>query len=233
MKVMTQWMRVLVVGVALTGCIEPMAPAPGQDGMSLNEQVYAYGDTSLTTTPPPARPYSRTMDTTALWSSASARRFVHVVTYTLPPDVTGAIPPPRFRAFGMDMATRSFLFTVDGERVYMSAFNDRMLAEKAVVIITPIGFKYPGACTATRPPTTGGTVRAARMPDEGSDAGTNTVCGTQPVQQIPPVGGQEGGDEWLFYWSDFMGMAGGLSATTIESQFPGGTLTTGGGLIAE
>jgi hypothetical protein len=232
MKVMTQWMRVLVAGVALTGCIEPMEPVPGQTGLlpQMNEPAYAM---ALTTTPPRAVTYSRSLDTTALWSSASARRFVHVVAYTLPRDATGVTPPPRFRAFGMDMATRSFLFTVDGERASMGIFNDRMLAENAVVIITPPGFNYPGSCTAPQRPTTG-TVQAARMPDE-SDAGTiTTVCGTQPVQQIPPVTGGEGGhDDWLFNWAGFMNMAAGLSGGTLDYQFPAVTGTSGGGMLAQ
>jgi hypothetical protein len=105
-----------------------------------------------------------------------------------------------------------------------------MLAENAVVIITPTGFNYYGSCSATQPPSTG-PERTIRMLGDESDAGTTdagtdtTMCGTKPVEQLPPVEGGEGGHDWLLDWTRFMDMVRGLSGTISNPQFPATTVT--------
>lgn len=236
MKGMKPWMWVLVVsGVAFTACIEPMAQTPGEAG-GYPVGAQSYTATDLTTTPPPVQTFPE-VNMNTLWpTTASARKYVLVVAYTLPPDATGNIPPQRFRAFGLDMSTRSYMFVVDGDsQTYLGAFTGRMISQKAILITTPPGFSFHAVEeTTTRTVESSGlSNRVTAMndggtttePREGSDAGIITVFGTEPVIKVP-VGG-EGGDDWRrMDYRRLPDIVIGLDLNIFNWQLPGGMTTT-------
>ncbi|MFY0581060.1 hypothetical protein ACN28S_48545 [Cystobacter fuscus] len=141
---MKRWVGVLVSGWVVAGCIEPTEPLPGESGMS---GVGEARTQALLETPPPVIVMSNTVDLNLLWrGTETARKFVQVVAYTLPPNAEGRVPPPRFRAFGLDMSTGAYVFVIDGEvQTQLGLFNEKMLSHKAILITTP-----PGSATTVR-----------------------------------------------------------------------------------
>lgn len=225
MNGMKRWMWALVAGMTFAGCIDPSQSLPGEQGLGGAGEFQAQ---AIQTTPPPAITLSRTVDMSTLWQGVtSPRKYVMVVAYTLPTDVTGYTPPPRFRAFGLDMSTGSYVFTVDGDRqTFLSVFNDRMLNQKAIVVLMPPGYGYYGSCSASTTPTrtlSGREVTAMTDPDAGtSDGGTGlTVCGTEPVIKVPVTGG-EGGDDWLVLnWARFPDLVTAANGAIPTQLLPG------------
>ena len=201
MRTTKRWLRMVVTGLLLTGCGGGMEPVPGE----APADVHASTTTTPTGTAPPASVMLPVRDMRALWpSTASERRYVMLVAYTLPPTTTGAIPPPRFRAFGIDMATRQYLFSVDGDRAtYLGSFTEAMLQKGAVVIATPPGMNFDGACSVPPMP-------SVSASGEVSASTLEADCGTDPVVRS---GGSTntGGNDWNFSWTQLISLAAGVN----------------------
>lgn len=201
------WLRMVVSGLLLTGCGGGMEPVPGEGPQDeTTADVHASTTTAPTTgnTPPPAVMISTRTDLRGLWpSTASVRKYVVLVAYTLPPDTTGYIAPPRFRAFGMDLATNQYLFTVDGERAgLLGSFSEAMLTKGAIVLATPPGLKFDGSCSIPVPTVSpSGVVTASELDGD---------CGTDPIVRS---GGSTntGGNDWGFSWMQVMNLPSSVS----------------------
>lgn len=209
MLTMKSWLRVVVSGLLLTGCGGGMDSRVGEGQQGDTHASATTSTTPPTTTPstPPATVTLPVRDMRALWpSTASKRRYVILVAYTVPPDpLTGYIAPPRFRAFGMDMSTSQYLFTVDGQRsTYLGSFTEAMLLEGAVVIATPPGMKFDGSCPAVTP------VVALGVNGEPTVTAFEAECGTDPIVRS---GGSTntGGNDWLLNWTSIMSLADGVN----------------------
>jgi hypothetical protein len=135
-----------------------------------------------------------------LWPrTASARRYVFLVAYTVQPGTSGGQPPPRFRAYGVDMTTRAFVFVVDGESpTYLGTFTEHMFQSGALLLGTPPGFLLSRPQAPSPAPVQG----FASGGEEGGDSGgTIDPTATQPTTSVP-TGPKVGGggtdpDQWL------------------------------------
>src|SRR5690349_24783742 len=79
-------------GLSVAGGIKPTQPPQGASG--------AGAAPAHPGVPPPVITLSSTVNLNQLWrTTRTARKFVQVVAYTLPPNAVGQVPPPRFRAF--------------------------------------------------------------------------------------------------------------------------------------
>lgn len=210
-----RWLRMVVTGLLLTGCGGAMEPVPGEGQQGeAPADIHASTTTSPTTgSTPPAAVMLPVRDMRALWpSTASVRRYVVLVAYTLPPTTTGSIPPPRFRAFGIDMSTRQYLFSVDGERAtYLGSFTEAMLQKGAVVIATPPGMKFDGSCSALP-------VATVSESGEVSASTLEADCGTDPVVRS---GGSTntGGNDWNFSWAQVMNLSDAVNGLFGEAHY--------------
>jgi hypothetical protein len=234
MKGMKRWIGVLVSGWVVAGCIEPMESLPGESGMS---GVGEARTQALLETPPPVIVLSSTVDLNLLWrGTETARKYVQVVAYTHPPDASGRVPPPRFRAFGLDMSTGGYVFAIDGEvQTELGLFTEKMLGNKAILITTPPGVGYHGSCPSKTPSPLPGRSGVGTLMDGTSDEGTDggsdegtdggdtqpNLCGTEPVTTIP-VGGGVGGNDWLFHWGRLRDMARTVNVLLPDSFLPSG-----------
>lgn len=161
----------------------------------------------------------------ALWPrTASVQRYVFLVAYTMPVDGAGRTPPPRFRAYGVDLHSRTCVFAVDGERAaYLGTFLENMFQSGALLVGTPPGFMLQGQ--APQPPTAraASTASADDGSGDGSGDGDNTVLGTEPV--FIPVNPQGGGggtdpDKWLkLTWKWLLSVVSQPNAVFTERNF--------------
>lgn len=220
MLTMKSWLRVVVSGLLLTGCGGGMDSMAGEGQQGDTHASATTIPTTPPTTPPSTPPATVTLpvrDMRALWpTTASKRRYVVLVAYTVPPDaITGYIAPPRFRAFGMDMSTSRYVFTVDGPRsTYLGSFSEAMLLEGAVVIATPPGLKFDGSCPITAP------VVALGVNGEPSVTAFEAECGTDPIVRS---GGSTntGGNDWYLNWTSLMGLADGVNVLLGATHYSG------------
>lgn len=169
------WLWAAVAGWALAGCGGGLEPVPGAESEAVHAQSYttSTGEVLPDLITLPSRTVTR-LD--ALWpTSTSVRKYVLVVQYTQPADTTGYVPPPRFRAYGVDMATGSYAFAVDADRqTYLGSFIDAMSRTGSVLVMTPPGFKFYGSCSA-------GTVLTYAMNPHAMLDSDGPDCGTDPI----------------------------------------------------
>jgi hypothetical protein len=177
--------------------------------------------------PPPVIVLSSRVDLNQLWQGTeTARKYVQVVAYTLPPDATGNIPPPRFRAFGLDMSTGVYVFVIDGKlQSELGLFTEKMLSQKAILITTPPGVRYDGLSPRETQPPLPGRSRMDALASDGStaDAGPHLSWGTQPIAHPPetdPPGGHPEGLAWLFDWRRLPEMARAVNNVIPDSSLP-------------
>jgi hypothetical protein len=164
-------------GLSVAGGIKPTGALQEQSGASSTD-----GAQVSSGSPPPVIILSSPVDLNQLWrTTRTARKFVQVVAYTLPPNAEGQVPPPRFRAFGLDMSTGAYVFVIDGLlQTELGPFTQSMLSQKAILITTPPGVSYHGASPSQ-------TTDAAT-----AEAGPPIEWGTQPVTPPPPPQGRAG-----------------------------------------
>jgi hypothetical protein len=209
------WLSMVVSGLLLAGCGGPME-GEGLEGPK-PEDTSSFTTTTTTTTTsttPPAviEMYPR-MDMRALWpDTTSVRRFVILVAYSMPTDASGYTPPPRFRAFGVDAANRSYHFQVDGDRAtFLNAFMEAMFAEGATIVSTPPGMLLDVPSTTTIPIVTrygaDGSVTAASVGRVTASADSEPGFSTEPVVRSGSRTGGGGMDPWNIAWPWVSGIA--------------------------
>ena len=236
-----QWMWLGLCGLVWAGCAEPMGARLEQETRRpANGTVFltdARAAAEMPPTPPPVTWLSGSTDVSTLWrGTTSARKYVLLVAYTLPKNDLGVVGPPRFRAFGVDPSRNAYVFVVDGERRgLLGSFTESMLAQDAVLITTPPGTSFYGACAVASGPGVG--ARKARaggvnkmasedggMEEDGGSGGM-TACGTEPVIRVPVTTGEGGHDP--FEGIDFgklIVLPHSLDTGLLDFQVPGAIL---------
>lgn len=207
------WLWVAMAGWALTGCGGPMEPVPGAESERGTVLAQSYTTSTgevmpnLITLPSKALPR---LD--SLWpSTASEQRYVLLVAYTQPADVTGYVPPPRFRAYGVDLATGMYVFAVDADRqTYLNSFNEAMFRTGSILVMTPPGFKFYGSCPAPK--------NLSRAMNHATALTEDPVCGTDPIVRSGNT--NSGGDDWDADFSRLMTIVKGTSTYIASGQYP-------------
>ncbi|XXF74971.1 hypothetical protein P2318_18025 [Myxococcaceae bacterium GXIMD 01537] len=214
-----RWMRMAVSGLLLAGCGGPMDPAQEQDAHAGTVSASTSTETPPTTpssTPPPVVELTASTNLREIWPrDTSVRRYVVLVAYTLPPDDTGVTPPPRFRALGVDIGARGYVFQLDGDRrTYMASFMEAMFRNDTIIISTPPGLRFDGKCSLLPPViTTGADGQVTASADEAD-------CGTEPVIRSTGSNGT-GGNDWQFDWMRVLDIPFTLNTTFTDAQFHG------------
>jgi hypothetical protein len=229
MKTTKRWLRVVMSGLLLTGCGGPLEPGEGLEGAAGNSAAYvtaipgtaAPGTT--TNTPPAVVEITTAMDMQALWpSTTSVRRFVVLVAYTMPMNSAGYRPPPRFRAFGVDAASRTFHFQVDGDRgTFLKPFMEAMFAKDATIVSTPPGMKFD---TPTISPVilfgADGQVTASATTDgQVRQSNNDNGFATEPVVRSSGSTGTGGHDPWILTWTRLADVASHASNAFTSGNF--------------
>ncbi|EPX61029.1 hypothetical protein D187_001681 [Cystobacter fuscus DSM 2262] len=193
-------------GLSVAGGIKPTEPPQGASG--------AGAAPAHPGVPPPVITLSSTVNLNQLWrTTRTARKFVQVVAYTLPPNAVGQVPPPRFRAFGLDMSTGAYVFVIDGQlQTELGPFTENMLRQKAILITTPPGVSYHGSFPSQ-------TTDVAT-----ADAGPPISWGTEPVPPPPPPQGRDGyAPDWDVDWDRLPEMVRAVNTVLPDSFLPGGS----------
>jgi hypothetical protein len=232
------WAWVLMSGMWLAGCIEPMEAQPGAGSQERTAPRTLDGTTTDGTLPPLMwLDRDSGTDLRKLWPlSGSVHRYAVLIAYSLPPDASGAVPPPRFRAFGVDGDTGSFIFVVDGERrAFLGDFTEAMLMRGVSLISLAQGMLIPGKCNYTPPPSgttapllaareDGSTVTASAATTgtgEGTDGGSDDGsggCASDPNGGIA-TGGSPTGDGWNLNMSWVMNLPFALDPAIGTASF--------------
>ena len=233
-----QWMWLGVCGLVWAGCAEPLGARLEQEPRRPTNVTVSLRDARTAVTPPVPPPVIWLSSTTAvntLWSNTtSARKYVLLMAYTVPRNAAGVVGPPRFRAFGVDLSRNAYVFVVDGEsQALLGAFTQAMLAQKALVITTPPGTTFDGACAKVVESGPGS--RAARhggvSPLASEDGGTEDggsggimACGTEPVIRVPVTTGEGGDEDIPMNYDTLMDLPRALDTGLRDFQVPGVTL---------
>ncbi|ATB43254.1 hypothetical protein CYFUS_008734 [Cystobacter fuscus] len=193
-------------GLSVAGGIKPTEPLQEESGAS-----DASGIPVRPGVPPPVITLSSTVNLNQLWrTTRTARKFVQVVAYTLPPNAAGQVPPPRFRAFGLDMSTGAYVFVIDGQlQTELGPFTENMLSQKAILITTPPGVSYHRSSPSQATDAAAG------------DAGPPISWGTQPITPPPPPQGRDGYVYgWELNWNRLPEMARAVNSVLPDSFLP-------------